>query len=129
MSSFQPTKPKTYLEIGRNFLNISEGQFPINEPSQIIKFRTASDFANELNIHVNHLNRSVKLLTGHTTTENINQAILKEAKRLLRRNQWPIHIIAMVLAFKEATHFSNFFKRNIGMSPTEFRSEKVDRSQ
>ncbi|UWX54527.1 helix-turn-helix transcriptional regulator [Maribacter litopenaei] len=102
-----------------------EGQFPIKDSSQVLKFRTASDFANELNIHVNSLNRCVKLYTGRSTTENINRSLLKEAKRLLRKKHWPIHKVGLVLGFKEPNHFSSFFKKYESISPTEFRSKRI----
>jgi hypothetical protein len=42
------------------FLELLERQFPIDDAHQRINFRSASDFANQLAVHVNHLNRAVK---------------------------------------------------------------------
>ena len=103
------------------FLELLERQFPIDEDHRTLQLRTASDFANQLNVHVNHLNRAVKEITLKTTTEIITERILKESKILLRHSQWNISEIAYSLNFKEATHFSNFFKKHAQLSPSRFR--------
>ncbi|MBK9716542.1 MAG: hypothetical protein IPO85_03305 [Saprospiraceae bacterium] len=62
------------------FLELLERQFPIDESQQIVKLRSASEFAEKLNIHVNHLNRAVKETTEKTTSEIIAERILQELK-------------------------------------------------
>lgn len=101
------------------------GQFPITEDTQPIKLCKASDFADILNIHVNHLNRSVKLYTGKTTTQNINERFIQEARALLKRTDWSITTIAAVLGFMEVNHFSAFFKKHVGHTPTDYRKLKI----
>jgi len=39
------------------FLELLERQFPIDKDHPTVHFRSASDFAKQLNVHVNHLNR------------------------------------------------------------------------
>lgn len=101
------------------------GLFPIKEDTQHIKLRKTSDFAQILNIHVNSLNRIVKLYTGKTTTQNINEHFIKEARGLLKRTDWSITTIAMVFGFREANHFSTFFKKHVGHTPTDYRKLKI----
>ena len=125
MDSSLSTNQKTYIQIAQNFLMQLSGQFPITEDTQPIKLRKASDFADILNIHVNHLNRSVKLYTGKTTTQNINERFIQEARALLKRNDWSISTIATVLGFREVNHFSTFFKKHVGHTPTDFRKLKI----
>ena len=116
-------KNKTASErIASLFLELLERQFPIDENHSKIDFRTASDFAKQLNVHVNHLNRSVKKVTDKTTTQIIADRILREAKILLEQSAWNISEISFVLGFTEATHFNNFFKKHTGMTPSKFRS-------
>jgi AraC family transcriptional regulator, regulatory protein of adaptative response / methylphosphotriester-DNA alkyltransferase methyltransferase len=125
MDSSLSTNQKTYIQIAQNFFMQLSGQFPITEDTQPIKLRKASDFADILNIHVNHLNRSVKLYTGKTTTQNINERFIQEAKALLKRNDWSITTIATVLGFREVNHFSTFFKKHVGHTPTDYRKLKI----
>lgn len=104
------------------FLELLERQFPIDDQHPTVELRSASDFADQLNIHVNHLNRSVKESLEKTTTQVIADRILQEAKILLRHSQWNVAEIAFALGFTEPTHFNNFFKKHTGVNPTQFRS-------
>lgn len=109
------------LRIASIFLELLERQFPIDETHTLIHLRTPSDFAEQLNIHVNHLNRAVKEMTGKTTTQLISERLIQEARVLLRQSKWNVSEIAFALGFTEVTHFNNFFKKQLGMSPTQFR--------
>ena len=104
------------------FLELLERQFPIDDQHPIIKLRTPSEFASQLNIHVNHLNRAVKENLQKTTTQVIAGRIIQEAKILLRHSKWGVADIAYALGFAEATHFNNFFKKHTSISPSTFRN-------
>jgi AraC family transcriptional regulator, transcriptional activator of pobA len=109
------------LRIASIFLELLERQFPIDETHQLIQLRTPSDFAENLNIHVNHLNRAVKEMTGKTTSQLISDRLIQEAGILLRQSKWNVSEIAFALGFTEVTHFNNFFKKSLDMSPTQYR--------
>lgn len=104
------------------FLELLERQFPIEENHPQVHLRAASDFAHQLNVHVNHLNRAIKEPTGKTTSQLIAERILQEAKILLKHSKWSISEIAFALSFTEATHFSNFFKKHTEQRPSKFRN-------
>jgi len=104
------------------FLELLERQFPIENARQRFGLRSAADFANQLTIHVNHLNRALKETTQKTTSEIIAERILQEAKILLKHTDWNISEIAYSLGFEEPTHFNNFFKKNIQLTPRQFRT-------
>jgi AraC family transcriptional regulator, transcriptional activator of pobA len=103
------------------FLELLERQFPIDEHHTTVRLRTASDFARQLNVHVNHLNRAVKETTEKTTTQMLSERFLQEAKVLLKHSHWPIAEIAYALGFSEVSHFNHFFKKQLGITPTQFR--------
>ncbi len=104
------------------FVELLERQFPITSPDQQLELRTAKDYAERLAIHVNHLNKVLKENTGRTTTEVISGRIAQEARILLRQTDWNVSQIAYALGFEEVAHFSNFFKKQAGLSPLAFRS-------
>jgi AraC-like DNA-binding protein len=104
------------------FLELLERQFPIDENHQAVNLRSASEFAKQLNVHVNHLNRAVKETTEKTTSQLIAERVLQEAKILLKHSKWSVSEIAYALGFKEVTHFNNFFKKHIQQSPLKFRN-------
>ena len=104
------------------FVELLERQFPITSPRQQLELRTAKDYAERLAIHVNHLNKVLKENTGKTTSDFISGRVSQEAKILLRQTDWNVSEIAHSLGFEEVAHFSNFFKKQVGLSPLAFRS-------
>lgn len=104
------------------FVELLERQYPITSPNHKPALRTAKDYAERLSVHVNHLNKVLKEQTGKTTTDLIQNRIVQEAKILLRQTDWNISEIAYSLGFEEVAHFSNFFKKNVLVSPLNFRS-------
>jgi AraC-like DNA-binding protein len=103
------------------FVELLERQFPIDAPEQRLLLRSAKDYARRLSVHINHLNKVLKENTGKTTSEIIAGRVVQEAKILLKNSDWNISEIAYVLGFEEVAHFSNFFKRQTGMTPLGFR--------
>jgi len=107
--------------ITTQFLELLERQFPIDSPEQFLRLKTANDFAKNLAVHTNHLNRSVKEVTGKTTTQHISERVLKEANALLKHTDWSIAQVANGLGFEEPAYFTNFFKKYTGHSPVMSR--------
>ena len=107
------------------FLELLERQFPIESAHQPLKLKTAHDYAKSLAIHINHLNRSVKEVTGKSTTTHIAERVITEAKALLQHTDWTIAEVAYSLGFEYPTYFNNYFKRIAGMAPSSIRMEIV----
>lgn len=122
-STFDKQPSNASQRIATLFLELLERQFPIEENHPRVSLRTASDFARQLNIHVNHLNRAVKAITDKTTTQIIGERILQEAKIMLKHSNWNVSEISDALGFAEVTHFNNFFKKHVGQSPLKFRNQ------
>lgn len=104
------------------FLELLERQFPIESTEHPLQLKTAQDFANHLSVHVNHLNSSVKEITGKTTTALIAGRIISEAKALLQHTDWSIAEVAYALGFEYPTYFNNFFKKKTGQIPKSIRA-------
>ncbi|MBS1510310.1 MAG: helix-turn-helix transcriptional regulator [Bacteroidetes bacterium] len=116
-------KPAVYASqrVATLFMELLERQFPIDDTHQTVQLRSASDFARQLNIHVNYLNRAIKEITEKTTSQIIAERIVQEAKILLKHSNWNVSEIAYALGFTEVTHFNNFFKKHVHISPLQFR--------
>jgi AraC family transcriptional activator of pobA len=108
------------------FNDLLERQFPIELSNQVMRLTTPSAFADQLNIHVNHLNKALKEITGQTTSQLINERILQEARILLKSTNWSIAEIAWSLGFEEPNHFSSFFKTRTKITPNQFRKSQID---
>jgi len=107
------------------FMELLERQFPIESPSQQIALRSPSEYAAQMSVHVNHLNRALRDISGKTTTKLIAERIVQEAKSLLRHTTWNVGEVAWCLGFEERSHFINFFKKNTQLSPGAFRETIV----
>jgi AraC family transcriptional activator of pobA len=120
MSETKDQIRRASARISSAFLELLEQQFPVDSLPPI-RLRYASQFADHLSIHVNHLNRSVREILNKTTTQVISERILQEAKILLLHRDLSVTDIAYALGFTEVTHFNNFFKKHTQVSPTKFR--------
>jgi AraC-like DNA-binding protein len=107
------------------FLELLERQFPVESNKRSLQLKTAQDYANALNVHVNYLNRAVKQTTGKPTSAHISERIISEAKALLQHTDWNISDIAYALGFDYPTYFNNYFKRITGTNPKSLRATEV----
>lgn len=93
--------------------------FDRNSPIQSV-----SDYALQLGVTANYLNKSVKAHTHRTAIEWIEISRLNLAKQLLKDRHRPIQEIAMATGLEDQSYFSRFFKKKTGLSPSEFRNQK-----
>ncbi|GAB3169131.1 helix-turn-helix domain-containing protein [Telluribacter humicola] len=114
-------KQNASSRIATLFIELLEKQFLIEGNDDRVQIRSPSDFANQLAVHVNHLNKSVKDVMQSTTSELIMQRLFKEAKILLKHSPWNVSEIAYTLGFESPTHFNTFFKKYASLTPSQFR--------
>jgi len=107
------------------FLELLDRQFPITSPQHALPLRNANEFARQLAVHTNHLNKVLKEITGKTTTEHLAEKMLAEAKALLRNSNWSIAEISFCLGFEHASNFNGFFRKNTGIPPSQYRNQVV----
>lgn len=127
-------KPSEQFEPQRNaasrltavFLELLERQFPIETVEKPLSLRRPQDYAQNLNIHVNYLNKVVKEVTGKPTSTHILERIFSEAKALLLHTNWNVSEIAYALGFEYPSYFNNFFKKiSGGLNPSALRQGLV----
>ena len=82
--------------------------------------------------YANHLNKSPKTLANYFALYNhksplvvIQERILLEAKRLLMYTDKSAKEIAYDLGYDDAAYFSNFFKKQTGIAPSDFKNAKI----
>ena len=113
------------IRLYRLFDELLNQQFPLDSPAYPLELKTASDYAESLNVHVNHLNSSVKSISQRTTTQLIKEKIFEESKNLLTYTNWDIAEVGYTLGFDQPAHFNNFFKKQAQISPLKFRQNKI----
>ncbi|MFN8358178.1 MAG: AraC family transcriptional regulator [Spirosomataceae bacterium] len=100
-------------EISNRFKALVEAHFR--------EIRSVNVYAEKLNLSPSHLNRLVKQQSGQTASAIIQEALLVEAKSLLKYTSKTISEIAFELHFTDAAHFNHFFKQATGLTPKQFR--------
>lgn len=83
--------------------------------------KSPSFYASKMNITVKHLNRICRSILNKTATELITERIILETKRLLIDQNNSISQIANELNYDNYSYFSKIFKKENGITPSEFR--------
>lgn len=82
--------------------------------------KSPSFYANKMAITLKHLNRISKNILNITITELITRRVILESKRIMVDKNRNIAQIADELGYSNYSYFSKLFKKNVGMTPTEF---------
>ena len=88
------------------------------------EFHNVKDYANLLFKSPKTLSNLFPKYSDRSPLMVINDRILLEAKRLLLYSGQSTHEIATELGYKDPGHFSKFFKKHEGVSPSVFRKNK-----
>ena len=102
------------LERFHRFKNLVEQHFA--------EWKDITTYAAEMGCTERSLTRAVLDAEGTGAKEFVLKRLNLEARRLLIQTDWPVGIIADKLQFREATHFSKFFRRMNRCTPKKFRS-------
>jgi AraC-like DNA-binding protein len=84
--------------------------------------RNVQYYADELCVSPKHLTETVKEVTGRTAGEWIDDAVVLEAKVLLRNHDISIARVAEDINFPDQSSFGKYFKKHTGMSPSDYRA-------
>lgn len=104
---------RSYQILNRFYTLISE-QSPLTE-------RGSQYYADRLNISVRHLFKICKTEAHQTPKDIINEFLIGEIQNTLLTTDLSIQEITDHFSFPDPTAFGQFFKRQTGMSPGEFR--------
>ena len=78
-------------------------------------------YAEKLFITPQYLSLILKGLTGKSANKWIDDALIVEAKILLKAPQATVQQVADMLHFSDQSTFGKFFKKHMGISPMEYR--------
>lgn len=85
------------------------------------KTHKVSEYAEMMNLSSKYLNQVIKNVLGMTAKQIIHDQLIIQARRELKFSNDSVKVIAFRLGFSEPFHFSNYFKKMMGFSPTEYR--------
>jgi AraC family transcriptional activator of pobA len=86
------------------------------------KHRDVQYYADELYLTPKHLTETIKEVTGKTAGDWIDDAVILEAKVLLRNHEISIAGVADFFHFPDQSTFGKFFKKRTGISPSDYRT-------
>ena len=107
------TIPQQKQVLLRNFRRLIDQHY--------LTIKLPKEYADLLYVTPNHLNALCQDLLGKTAGELIRDRIILEAKRLLTNADMTVTEIAYNLNFQDNSYFNRFFKKNVGVTPDEFR--------
>ena len=83
---------------------------------------TVQFIASELNLSPNYLSDMLRVQTGQTTQQHIQNRVIEKAKELLSTTQLSVSEIAYQLGFEHPQSFHRLFKSRASVSPLDFRA-------
>jgi AraC-like DNA-binding protein len=124
-----------FYELGNIYLSIKENHVKSSFSREEEIFETfqkllikncvqqheVSFYASKLCITTQYLSRILNALSGKSASQWIANALLTEAKSLLRNYGTSVQQVAEQLNFPDASSFGKFFRRHTGLSPLAFR--------
>lgn len=102
----------SYFKHYQDFENLLEESFT----SQ----KSISFYASQLNISAKHLNRITQTVMQKTASEIITERVILEAKRMLIYLDEGLVEIAFRLGYEEYSYFARMFRKNTGITPSQF---------
>lgn len=81
--------------------------------------------ASVVNFSPNHLSTIFSQKTGHTFIKYLTDYRMNKAKELLKCTNKKSSIISAEVGYKDSHYFSFLFKKTQGMTPTQYRGDKV----
>jgi AraC family transcriptional activator of pobA len=86
--------------------------------------KTIPEFAQELNVSAVHLNRICQNVVGKSALQVIQEYLIEESKKYLEYTSHSVSEIAYLLKFEYPNYFAKLFKKQTGISPSEYRELK-----
>lgn len=114
------TNPKQYNRIITDFQQSLKEYYdqPVSQPASV------QHFAEKLALTSNYLGDIVKHYTQKSALETIHDFVIKKAKELLEKEAGMNSTeIAYELGFEYPNNFTQFFKKNVGLTPKEYRRQ------
>lgn len=121
----------------KGFTQLSQQQDRITKPESVllkqflqlvndnyIERRTVNEYAEMLSVTPKYLSEYIKTTTGQNALLLIHQRIIAEAKSLVLYTDLDMAEICYQLNFSDPANFSKFFKKQVGLTPLEFRHQQ-----
>jgi AraC-like DNA-binding protein len=85
---------------------------------------TLGEMARRFGLNPSYLSRAFRKETGFTIVEYVNKVRIRRSCLLLKHSDAGILDIALAVGYNSLSHFNQYFRRVMGMSPREFRRRR-----
>ncbi|MBS7333148.1 helix-turn-helix domain-containing protein [Faecalibacter bovis] len=114
VSSSEELKPNRKEELAKQFILLVGTHFK--------EHREVQFYADKLYVSRKHLTKVISEVLKKSPKMIISDAVILETKVLLKNPNFTISEVANLLNFLDLSIFNKFFKKNTGLSPTEFKN-------
>ncbi|WP_247235645.1 helix-turn-helix transcriptional regulator [Telluribacter sp. SYSU D00476] len=111
--SLPQTLPHHHFILLKNYQKLIDKKY--------LTLRRPREYADLLHITPSHLNAICQEQTGQSAGELIRHRILLEAKRMLVNLDLSVTQVGYLLNFNDNSYFIKFFKKQVGLTPEDFR--------
>ena len=109
------------LSLLKRFTDLFMSDFKSINLGNPIELKKISGYARELGVSQNHLNDTIKHITGKSAGQLIKSQLLNQATMCLKHSEKSISEIAYKLGFEDPSYFARYYKKHTGQSPSELR--------
>jgi AraC-like DNA-binding protein len=88
---------------------------------------TRKDFANLANLSVSQVSRTFKTQTGKSLNAALVELRIEYAQSLLGTSTLPVTQIGYEVGFNSFSHFTQTFKKTVGISPSNYRNKILNK--
>ncbi len=111
-------------------LNETSNLFDDNRMAFVLKYIrehykediSVNDLASKACMSTSHFYKTFKNTFGETPTEYLNTERLKQAKKMIRTSNAKLSEIAFACGFNSPSYFNTYFKKQEGITPSQFRA-------
>lgn len=120
-SPFAKSETLTYSKADENFMcKLDQYIMQHLEQAEL----SVKEMAEEMCMSSSNLFRKLKAITGKSPNEYLRIKRLKKAAELLQQNEYGVTEISLLVGFSSSTYFSSCFKKQFGITPTDFRESE-----
>lgn len=94
--------------------------------SNYTKSITLNDISKHVNVSTYYLSRMFKKEIGKNFSEYLIEFRMNKAKEFLKNPEFKLYEIADMIGINDSHYFSRLFKKNFGITPTQYRSKCLE---
>ncbi|HEY9044767.1 MAG TPA: helix-turn-helix transcriptional regulator [Ohtaekwangia sp.] len=87
-----------------------------------LQVKSVAAYAKELGVSQNHLNDTIKSITGRSAGQLIKNHLIKQATICLKHSSKSISEIAYRLGYDDPSYFTRYYKSQTGLTPAAYRA-------